>query len=216
MSARRVGRSWGATAPDATKLRDPPQGRRKPGPRAPGFTLLEMTVSIAVMVVLGALAVPSYASLLARQRLEAVARNLQADIGLARQEAGRRGQTVYLVFEPGAQWCYAMSTAVAASCRQASPGTVIKQVRADDHPGITLLQASTMALDGNTGASLATIAGLAAAASQGLHPGGHARFASRDGPQLQVQLGVMGRAGLCAPGQPVAHTSPCPADAPPT
>jgi prepilin-type N-terminal cleavage/methylation domain-containing protein len=165
--------------------------------RGPGFTLLEMMVVLAISAILGALAMPSFNGLLARHRLQAAAHNLQADLVLARLEATRRGQTVHLSFQPGAQWCYALSAGTPVDCRQASgpsPGSpLIRVVHGASQPGIALLNATPMALD----------AGAAPAAV------GQARFGNAEGLQLQVQLGRLGRASVCAPGLPVAGMPAC-------
>jgi prepilin-type N-terminal cleavage/methylation domain-containing protein len=181
---------------------------RRPAPAVAkqrgGFTLLELVIAIAITVVLGALTLPSYNSLLSRQRLLATARDLQADIAFAREEAGRRGQAVYLVFQPGAQWCYAIGSQATADCQGTAVlagGPVIKVVRATDHPGTVLSQASTMALDGRNGTRL-----LGA---------GQASFASPHGLQLQVRLGPLGRSAVCAPGAPVSGLPACPPTATP-
>ena len=166
--------------------------------------MLELAVVMAVTIVLGAVALPSFSGLVARQRLKSVAHGLQADIALARQEAGRSGQAVHLMFHPGPQWCYALSTGIGIDCRQAAmaPGSsVLKVVRAADHAGTTLVDATAMAIDPRNGTSL-----LAA---------GHARFASpQAGQQLQVQLGRLGRASVCAPTAPVPGTPACPSPKP--
>lgn len=164
-----------------------------------GFTLLELVVALAIAAVLGAIATPSFTGLIARQRLQAVVHHLQADISMARQEANRRGVTVHLMFQPGPRWCYALSAGVGTDCRQAAVvpgGGVIKVVNAADHPGITLLEAAAMAMDGRSGTSLLA--------------DGHASFVSAEGQQLQVRLGPLGRASLCAPAARVAGTPPCP------
>jgi type IV fimbrial biogenesis protein FimT len=168
-----------------------------------GFTLLELVIAMAITVLLGAMAMPTFSSLVARERLQAAAHHLQADIAYARLEAGRRAQPVHLMFQPGTQWCYALSAGIGVDCRQAASAAgngVIKVVHAADQPGVLLLEASAMALDGRSGASLTGI--------------GHARFASSEGQQLQVNLGQLGRASLCAPADAVAGTPPCPAPAP--
>lgn len=169
-----------------------------------GFTLLELVIAIAIAVVLGAMTLPSYTSLVSRQRLVATARDLQADIAHAREEANRRGQPVYLVFQPGTRWCYALSTRPGADCRhsgQTPDGTTLKTVRADEHPGIDLRQSTTMALDGRNGTSLLGV--------------GFARFASAHGLQLQVRLGPLGRSTVCAPEPSVSGMPACPPDATP-
>lgn len=182
----------------------PAEGATAPAsPRAGGFTLLELVIALTIVGMLGAMALPSFASLVARQRLHATAYHLQADITLARQEAGKRAQPVHLGFQPGTQWCYVLSVGIGIDCRQANvaPGNgVIKVVRAADHPGVLLLQADAMALDGHSGASLTGM--------------GHARFASSEGQQLQVRLGQLGRASVCAPAAKVAGIPACPVAAP--
>jgi Tfp pilus assembly protein FimT len=182
----------------------PQAAARPPARRHAGFTLLELAVVMAITIVLGAIAVPSFSGLVARQRLKSVAHGLQADIALARQEAGRTGQVMHLMFQPGPQWCYALSAGIGVDCRQAvaAPGNgTLKVVRGADHAGTTLVEALAMAIDPRSGTSLLAE--------------GHARFASpQAGQQLQVRLGRLGRASVCAPAAPVAGTSACPPAAP--
>jgi len=170
-----------------------------PSSRARGFTLVELAIALAITALLAAMAVPSYTALVARQRLQATVEHLRADIALARQEAGRRAAPVYLVFHTGSAWCYAVATNPALDCSQAGGAAgLIKRVQADSQPGVQLLLATPMALDSRTGAS-----------PQG---GGLARFASAQGQQLQVRLGHLGHASVCAPAAAVAGAAPCPAE----
>ena len=165
-----------------------------------GFTLLELAIVLAVTAILAAMAVPTFASLVARQRLQAAAEHLKADIALARQEAGRRAQPVHLAFQPGSNWCYAIGTGPVGDCRQAlarSPANgLIKLVQGRDQPGVQLLLATPMTLDDRTGANLQ---------GEGL-----ARFASAEGQQLQVRLGRLGHTSVCAPVAAVVGTPACP------
>lgn len=170
---------------------------------AAGFTLLELSIAVAIAVVLAAVGVPSYADLVARHRLQGVVENLRADIALARREASARALPVHIAFMPGNDWCYALGTGTATNCRRAgtsrasgaAPGQ-IKQVHGQDHPGVRLLQAQTMLVDGRNGGQ----------------PGGQtwARFGLADGRQLQVRLGPLGHSSICAPATPIAGVSPCP------
>jgi type IV fimbrial biogenesis protein FimT len=176
----------------------------RPSTQPPGFTLLEMMITLAVIAVLATVASPSMSSMLNRQRLKAAASHLQADIAMARQEAGRLDQAVTVQFQAGDPWCYSVSTGGAVDCRLSRTPDghrLIKRVQAPDYPGITLLQASPMVLGPQTGHRLDQLAS------------GHARFASREGEQLQVRLGPLGRASLCVPAAPLLGLPPCPAEA---
>lgn len=169
-------------------------------PRSTGLSLLELVIALAVTAVLVAMATPNLAGLVARERLKSTAFNLQADITLARHEATRRGRTVHLVFQPGGQWCYALSLDPNTDCKapatKGASSPVIKVVSSDEQPGISLLEAANMAL------SQSAQAGSTVAL-------GRARFASPTGQQVQLVLGPLGRANVCAPTMPVAGITPC-------
>ena len=173
----------------------PPEGQ--PGH---GFTLIELAIVLAAVGLLLAALLPSFKAMAARGQLLAAAQQLQADIGLAREQASRLATPVYLSFQPGAQWCYTLSAEQALDCRDTataatSAAAVIKRVVAADFPGVLLMDAQAMAIDPRNGTRIGTA--------------GQARFASRAGQQLRVQLGQLGRASLCAPTEAIAGTPIC-------
>lgn len=68
---------------------------RRPANRTPrGFTLVELLVGMAVAGLLAMVAVPSFAEITARMRLEGAMASLGSDIQYARSEALRRRATV--------------------------------------------------------------------------------------------------------------------------
>ena len=182
----------------------PAQAKAGAAPARAGLTLIEMMITLAVMVVLGAMAAPSLSAIAGRQRLQSAAHQLQADVALAKLESAKQGQAVYLRFQPGAAWCYHLSTGPGGDCHQPTAGLangVLRVVRGADHPGIALLAASTILVDQARPGALS-----------GLQSPGQALFASREGLQLKVRVGPQSRASLCSVGLPISGTQPCPAD----
>lgn len=64
--------------------------------RSAGFTLIELTVTVAVLGVLLSVAAPSFRDLQAAQRVRSAANSLVSDLVLARSEALKRGRNVVL------------------------------------------------------------------------------------------------------------------------
>ena len=64
--------------------------------RHTGFTLIELVITIALLGILLAWAIPNVRSFIKNARIVSVTNELVADIGLARQEAQRRGRTVQI------------------------------------------------------------------------------------------------------------------------
>jgi type IV fimbrial biogenesis protein FimT len=65
--------------------------------RLTGVTLIELLVTIALLGILAALAVPGFADVLRRQSVESMREEMVASLGLARVEAISRGQNVVLL-----------------------------------------------------------------------------------------------------------------------
>ena len=160
----------------------------RPGPLRPasaalcrGFTLIELAITLAVMAVLGAIALPSVGASLERQRLHATAQALAADIAEARFEAARRGQSLHVQPTPGAAWCWSVAAEPGCPCG-AAQACQLRNVRAADHPGVRLLSAAPLSLD----------------PAGGVQPATAATLESRRGDRLRVDIGPMGRTRICA------------------
>lgn len=165
-----------------------------------GFTLVELAIAMSVVAILVAAGAPSFSAAIARHRLQATARHLQADLSLARQEAVTRGLPAHVSLQPGAQWCWALSLGAPVDCRNAQPGLfaggrVVKVVHAAAHPSIALGQADAMVLDGRTGTR-------ASPPGQVLFLGGH-------GERLALRLNTLGRANLCTPAGAISGVPAC-------
>jgi type IV fimbrial biogenesis protein FimT len=165
-------------------------------PTSAGLTLLEVVIAVAVIAILGALALPSMAHRADTQRLVLVAETLAADLAEARFEASRRVEGTSVGAQPGSHWCWAVvvgqppATACACSPDQ---GCGLKQVKVASHPGIVMQsgQSVRLAPDGTAATAIATTT--------------VALFESRYGEQLRVDLLALGRARICTPLAAAAH-----------
>ncbi len=149
-----------------------------------GLTLVELMVALAMLAVLGVMAGPPMGSMLARHRVQAAAAQLGADLGDSRYEATRRGGKVYVNFQNGNDWCYAITSDPAATCATESD-RVFKRVRAKQYPGVALNAAQPVVFDG----------------ASGLGPAAPAlvQLTSARGDLVNVQVLLLGRAKACSP-----------------
>lgn len=164
----------------------------RPPRAARGLTFLELVIVLAVLAILGALAVPSMAARLRGERLQTAAEMFAADIADARHEAARRGQALHIEGRAEASaparsaepaWCWSVATTAGCSCADAAAETCrLKIVPATEHPGVSLVQAQGVHLqpDGQATPSVAAV------------------FAAGD-RRLQVQVSRFGRARVCDP-----------------
>ena len=69
-------------------------------PRRPGFTLVDLVVTVLIIGILAAVAAPKFADTLHRTRAESAAKRIKVDLGLARQNAISRSSTQTVQFTP--------------------------------------------------------------------------------------------------------------------
>jgi type IV fimbrial biogenesis protein FimT len=164
---------------------------------ASGLTLLELVMTLAVLAVLGTLALPSLGPQLERSRLRDAAQALAGDIAEARYLAVQRAQTVYIRAQPGPQWCWAVS--LEPNCECAADATrptacAIHVTRAADRPGATLGGDLSITLDAT---------GVPAAVTRSTLLAPH-------GDTLRVDVTALGRPRICAAVGKWPSTPACP------
>jgi type IV fimbrial biogenesis protein FimT len=118
-----------------------------------GFTLVELMVVVALVVIVIALTAPSFKRQLDYQRVQSIASEVVTDLQFARSEAAARGQFVRITFrENSTAGCYSIYTysnnGTTCDCRNATPciaaGTSeIKTARYPRSTGVRVLPSTS-------------------------------------------------------------------------
>lgn len=160
---------------------------------ARGFTLLEAAIAVAVLAVITAAAVPSYHNMLARQQLRQAGEQLALDLRMAREQALRGGQPVFVSGRAGAKdWCWGVSSGQPCDCAGGVPACTLSRGRGSDFPLLEMSRAEALNFEPRLGRSETATS---------------FELKSRRGHHLQVQVNPMGRAHLCGPDAP--KPQPC-------
>jgi type IV fimbrial biogenesis protein FimT len=178
----------------------------------PGFTLVELMVVLAVIVILAIVATPSFVDYLARTRLRTAADGIVGQLALARSEATRRHRNVIVSFTTSSgAWCsggnqtvladettegISLASADAVACDCTSPSTCLingnqSVVSSTDNSTVELVSGGTVPLqfDRNVG----TINNLT---------GDTITLRSKTRPtryELSIIVGALGHARICVP-----------------
>lgn len=71
---------------------------------SPGFTLIELMITLAVAAIMLTVAIPSFSNFVKDNRLTSQANTFVASLNLARSEAIKRGTRVYITSNNGTTW----------------------------------------------------------------------------------------------------------------
>jgi len=119
-----------------------------------GVTLLELMVTIAIIGILAAIALPYYGDYVTRERWNGAAEAVYSEIQKARMIALQSNDTTYLVQRvSGTAWCFTVSDVVASVASDCTGGYVAStsnlstRVSGDSYPGITVSPAVSSVLE---------------------------------------------------------------------
>ncbi|MFO1224811.1 MAG: prepilin-type N-terminal cleavage/methylation domain-containing protein [Burkholderiaceae bacterium] len=159
-----------------------------------GFTLIETVIAIGVIALLMSVALPSFGEMMARARLRGAAEDLAFGLGNARLESLRPGAGLqHVTIQAGDSWCWASGPAPHADCRGSAPGAN-KLVHADEYPGVTMTEGTSLQFDGSQPLAGSTLAAV---------------FVSAQGQTLRVHMTPLGRASICAQDVRIADYPVC-------
>ena len=165
--------------------------------RLSGWTLIELLIALSIATILLLIAAPSFQRLIAKQRIDAAARDLFAAITLTRAEAIRRDERVDLMPLDGSDWHSGWIIFVDANNNHA-PDADEKIIHT--HPPLAQRLAVTSHLHDKSAPYIAyTGNGPTRTNGSGQVPQvGHLEL-MLDGHQRRIILNFMGRPRLCNP-----------------
>ena len=107
-----------------------------------GVTLIEVLVTLVLLLILGTIALPSWAEFQERQRLKIAAETLASSLNLARSESLAQQQFMYvqLAGQGSDRWCYAVSKTQGCDCQTTCDA--LQSIQGSSWPGITLSSSS--------------------------------------------------------------------------
>lgn len=154
-----------------------------------GVTLVELMVTVAIIALLAALAIPSFAPAIQKQRLKNAAQELQSQLYLAKAEAIKTGQRVYLSAQAGQAACYGFKVGAPCDCGSSveESACTLTQVTPDSSHGVVLANSSF-----SENAYIDPMRG----AFQGA---GRIQWKSEDGLTIDVGATRIGRIFACTP-----------------
>ena len=202
-------------------------------PRASGFTMIEMAVTMTVFAILVALGVPSMTTWIRNNKVRTVADSLQTGLRLAQAESLRRSRQVVFALTnsttptvtplpaavDGLSWAiYSVPSMTAGEVPEFIQSGVLSnlssQVTINTNPAIsTVCFNSVGRLVNNASANVNSITGTSCQQPTGTPPvlTFTINVPGADRP-LQVNLGLGGQVHMCDPGVPIsdAHPEGCP------
>jgi type IV fimbrial biogenesis protein FimT len=118
-----------------------------------GLTLIEMLVTLAVLIVLTATAIPLVSKMREKQRITAATEAVTAQITLAKSESAKRSADIYVAIHTGSDWAVGVSET--SGCDPEGTDCILKYYESDgssvnrvhtrdssDYPGTTIENSS--------------------------------------------------------------------------
>ena len=181
-----------------------------------GFTLVELMITLAVIGILIAFALPSFRDLVERKHLGGAVEAVMEQLEFARSQAIKRSRPMLVDFNVnGTDWSIGVTDKMAGCDAEDTSGTdlctldydndastadpISVRIHGGDYKGITMSQATAFS---GTVDNCTTVSGEQGCFDyvQGLaRTGGYNFTSTNDTYTLQVQVSALGRPGICVP-----------------
>jgi len=169
-----------------------------------GLTLVETTITLAILAIVAGTAVPSLRGMQQRRTLEGRANELATDIHFARSEAVSRNLSVRMGFRSSSTGsCYVIHTGAATDCNCSADAPTLCSDDAHEIKTVQLPAASGIALSSN-------VASMLFAATHGTtSPTGTLRLLDPQGRAIHHIVNILGRVRSCSPQGDIAGYKAC-------
>jgi type IV fimbrial biogenesis protein FimT len=152
-----------------------------------GVTLIELLIGIAILGVLGTIAVPSYTEFIANTQIRTITESVRNGLQLARAEAVKRNATVTFTLNAGnTSWVVGCATAT-ANC----PATIQSKAAKEGGAGTV-----TVAVTGANPVSFTNLGGVVAISQVDVDSSTISTASSKN---LRVRVGAGGNVRVCDP-----------------
>ncbi|MDA8093815.1 MAG: GspH/FimT family pseudopilin [Betaproteobacteria bacterium] len=179
----------------------PVTARRSPPRCAPGFTLIEVVVVLAIMAITAVLAFPNFEVWLQNEQIRTVAESIQSGLQLAHDEAARQNQDVDFVLTTNAPTSGGVSPNTGGSnwvVRTDSQQTFIQGFDATPYPNVAVSCLTSAGSSCSTGSIVFQSIGLTSLTGQAIIQVSHRTNASNY-RTLKILVGTGGTIRLCDP-----------------
>jgi len=165
-----------------------------------GLTLVELLMGVAIVGIIASVAVPSFSSMSAAQKVAGVAQKIQQDLLYARSEAVKQNTNIHLSFSTGTNWCYGFNDS-GSTCNCNVSGTPTsckissteKSTTADAFTNISLSTAGSLNLNG---ANFNPTRGSVERNNTALNDG--AITVTRGSNSATIKINTLGRSSICS------------------
>lgn len=150
-----------------------------------GFNLLELLAAISVLVIVAAIAIPSYLELHNNNKLRSASEEIYHKLLHTKSEAIKRNANSYTVFQTGSTWCVGFDSNATCNC-SVSNNCDLGAIQSSNFPDVTLgtssLSSGNFTFDNVRGTS----------SDSGTF------ILTLSGKSVDVTVSSMGRIGICS------------------